>query len=144
MRVDRPAVTPLGYDHINPLPERKLSIAGAGDVIKQAHPESRERFVIKILQAMMRGEGADFFPHSFQCLRRRHLLQITQRHRDVGGVAKIGRRNGDILKCLHQDRDFPVAVKPLCLQTGPAYGLNRPQTKSRMIAPITDMMNPAA
>ncbi len=70
MRFHRPALCPVFDDQIDPPPKWKIHLGRAGDVFEQSHPKSRQRFVIKIADAVVRGESADLFAHSFQCLLR--------------------------------------------------------------------------
>ena len=70
MRFHRPALCPMFDDQIDPPPKWKIHIGRAGDVFEQPHPKRRQRFVIKIADAVVRGESADLFAHSFQCLLR--------------------------------------------------------------------------
>ncbi len=60
-----------------------------GDVIEQTHPKPRQRLVIKIADAVVRREVANLFAHALERLLRRHLVEITQRHRDVRGVSEL-------------------------------------------------------
>ena len=68
MRFHGLALCPVFNDQIDPPPKWKIHIGRAGDVLEQPHPKSRQRFVIKIADAVARGESADLFAHSFQCL----------------------------------------------------------------------------
>jgi len=47
-------------DHIDPPPKWKIHIGRAGDVFEQPHPKRRQRFVIKIANAVVRGKRGSF------------------------------------------------------------------------------------
>jgi len=59
----RPALCPVFNDQIDPPPKWKIHLGRVGDVFEQSHPKSRQRFVIKIADAVVRGESADLFAH---------------------------------------------------------------------------------
>ena len=116
MRLDRRGRAPARDDQVDPAPERHLSIMILCNVIEQSHPKSGECLVIEIDQMVVRGELEKLFAHASECRGQRQLVQITQRHRDMGGVSKLRRRNGRRLKRLDKNCDFGVARKLSRLQ----------------------------
>ena len=68
MGIDRTPTAPARDNQIDALPEWNLAIAGAGDVIERAHPKRSQRFVIKIGDAVMRGEETNLLAHPLQRL----------------------------------------------------------------------------
>jgi len=80
-------------------------------MFEQPHPKCGQGLMIKVVRAMVRGECADLFAHSLQCLLRRKGLQITQRDRDVGRVSEFGRWNGLVFERRNESSDFAVAGK---------------------------------
>jgi len=116
MRFDRPAMAPSSDDNVDPLPEGQIDPVNSAEVIKQSHPESGEGFVIKAVRMVSSCEIASFVAHPGESLVPRKLRQVTQCHRDVGDVSKVGSGNGGVLECLHELCDFRVAGKTLCFQ----------------------------
>ena len=60
MGVDRTTFCPILDDPVDPAPEWKIDIGGVGDVFEQPHPKRRQRFVIKIANAVVRGKRGSF------------------------------------------------------------------------------------
>jgi hypothetical protein len=116
MRLDRPAMAPSKDNDIDPLPEGEIDLVSGAEVIKQPHPENGEGFVIEAVRMVPSREIASFVAHPGESLAPRKLRQVTQCHRDVGDMSKVGRGNGGVLECLHELCDFRVAGKTLCFQ----------------------------
>src|SRR5712691_10094286 len=92
MGFDRPALGPIFHDQINLAPEWKIWLGGAGDVFEEPHPKCGQRFMIKISDAVMRGERTNLLAHSLERLVWRQRIEITQCNRDVGRVSEFGCR----------------------------------------------------
>ena len=93
MGVNWCTISPTLNDQVNPAPERKINILGPGDVVEQAHPKCSERFVIKIINAVMSGESANVLAHLCQRVPLRRSREIVHRYRDVRRVSKFRSRN---------------------------------------------------
>jgi len=92
------------------------------DVIEQPHPEYGKRLVVKITDAMMRGESANSFAHMLERLSWRPALQVTECHRNVRGMSEFRCRNSHRLKCIDQSCDLCVGRKLFCLQDANCRG----------------------
>ena len=138
MRFDRPAMAPSSDDNVDPLPEGQIDLVNSAEVIKQSHPESGEGFVIKAARMVSSCEIASFVAHPGESLVPRKLRQVTQCHRDVGDVSKVGSGNSGVLECLHELCDFRVAGKTLCFQLRDCAGfLQKRPLKGKPIASLT-------
>ena len=142
MSFDRASLCPIFDDQINPVPEWKIDIGRTGDMFEETHPKRGQRFVIKIGDAVMRGEETNLLAHTLPRLFRSKRVEVAKRDRDVGRVSEFRCWNGRIFKRAHQRCDLAVAGEiPRSQWTIAPPHL--PQAQSKMIAPMIDIMNPA-
>ena len=76
-------------------------------MIEQLHPELCHGFVIHI-HPVRAAKLQERTPHPCQCLFRRVVVEIAQRHRDVRAMPKVRRENPRLFECAHERAYFLV------------------------------------
>ena len=77
MGIDGQAGATAVHDQIDAPSVGKIDVADCAEMSKQAHPEPRKGFVIKMIRSVMDGEGPNLRAHSNEGLIRRQPCQIV-------------------------------------------------------------------